>query len=167
MSKKKLMFFQLLQGVHLEDGNVYKVEIERDVKTGEVIKSDRPTIACDRDLVAAFGPEKFRKLDKDETDLLLKQAGITAVEMDTTNLISTAAAEIEMEKAVKQGAVGIAEPPGNDVTSKFPELADWPTVNVYFKRGKGFFVTENNDILTEEPLKRDEVVTWVQKYKEE
>jgi len=162
MSKKKLMFFQLLQGVHLEDGNVYKVEIERDVKTGEVIKSDRPTIACDRDLVAAFGPEKFRKLDKDETDLLLKQAGI-AVEQNHTNSNSTATA---VEKAVKQGAVGIAEPPGNDVTSKFPELTDWPTINVYFKRGKGFFVTENSDILTEEPLKRDEVVTWVKKYME-
>lgn len=163
------MFFQLLQGTHLEGENVYKAEVKLDEKTGERKIISQPIVMANRDLVSAFGPEKFRRLSDDEADLLLKRAGITVAGKQSLNDSAPATAakeETEVEKAVKEGAVGIAEPPGNDVTNKFPELNEWPTINVYYKRGKGFFVTENSNIITEIPLKRDEVHSWVKAYME-
>ena len=156
------MYFVLLRGTHVGLGNkVHHVEMETDAKGVRRIKS-QPVVESERDLVVAFGPEKFREITKGEADHMLKTAG----QQDEAIPTPAASAESEFAKAAKEGAVGIAEPPGVDVTHKFDELSEWPNITAYFKRGKGYFITDNSDIVTKEPLKRDEVVKWVQAYME-
>jgi len=152
------MYFILLRGTHLELRTPYHVEMEvvegvRKIKTQPVVESKR-------DLVVAFGPDKFRKITKDEADLMLKTAGKQKI----TTSAPAALAVSEFEKAAKEGAVGIAEPPGVDSKSKFPELSEWPQIGVYYKRGKGFIITDGDKVVTEVAVKRDAVVEWVQNY---
>jgi hypothetical protein len=161
------MYYQLLVGTHLEGGTTYSVKLETDPETGQrmVPKGGRPIVESNEDLVALFGPEKFRRVTKEEASLLLsesKAAGVTPVQI----MAPAAKAKPAVAKAVVAGAVEIAEPPGTDVKDKFPDLVEYPTVNVYFKRGKGYFVVEGGEVKTKEPLKRAEVVPWVQAFME-
>jgi len=154
------MYFVLLKGTHLEKQTAYHVETE--IVEGKREIKNQPVVESERDLAAAFGPDKFRKISKGEADLMCKSAG----KQEVTTSAPAASAESELEKAVKEGAVGIAEPPGVDVTGKFEELSEWPTITAYFKRGKGYYIVDGGNIITKEPLKRVEVVEWVQAYME-
>lgn len=160
------MFFQLLAGMHVEGGKVYSVKLETHPETGAriVARDGRPIIKSDKDLAKIFGADKFRRLTKGEASLLLAESSAAGEQSDTS--ASAPAASAEVQKAVKKGASAIAEPPGVDVKSKFPELADYPNVDVFFKRGKGYFVCIDGETKTEEPLKRDEVTNWVQSFME-
>ena len=162
------MYFVLLKGTHLEKQTAYHVETEI-VEGKREIKS-QPVVESERDLVAAFGSEKFREISKDEADLMLKKAG----KQEKPNPVPAEPAKSDFAKAAEEGAVGIAEPPGIDVTHKFEKFArKWPKIAVFFKRGKGFYVVDArtqtpvcSGIVTEEPLKRDEVAKWVKAYME-
>ena len=154
------MYFVLLKGTHLEKETAHHVEME--IVEGKRRIKSQPVVESERDLVVAFGPDKFREISKDEADHMLKTAG----KQGKTNPAPAELVADEFKKAAKAGAIGIAEPPGVDVTGKFEELSEWPKITAYFKRGKGYFITDNSDIVTKEPLKRDEVVKWVQAYME-
>ena len=159
------MYYVLIQGTHMEKGRVYKTETEQDEQGKTRIKS-QPVVESKRDLVVAFGPEKFREVSKDEALRLGFKELDVAGGQENSSPVPATATESEVAKAVKKGAVAIAEPPGVDVTGKFEELSEWPKITAYFKRGKGYFVVDGSNIVTEEPLKRDEVVKWIQAYME-
>jgi len=154
------MYFVLLRGTHLEKQTAYHVETE--IVEGKREIKNQPVVESERDLAAAFGPDKFRKISKGEADLMLKTAG----ELKITTSAPAELVASEFQKAAEAGAIGIAEPPGVDVTGKFEELSEWPTITAYFKRGKGYYIVDGGNIITKEPLKRVEVVEWVQAYME-
>lgn len=163
------MYFVLLRGTHLGLGNKkYQVEMETNTNTGVRRIKSQPVVESERDLVAAFGPEKFREISKSEADFMLKTAG----KQEKPNPVPAVSAKSNFVKAAEEGAVGIAEPPGVDVTHKFEKFArKWPKIAVFFKRGKGFYIVDAriqtpvcSGIVTEEPLRRDEVAKWVKAY---
>ena len=143
------MYFLLLQGTHLEYGKKFQAETERDGE-GRLRIKNRPVVESKRDLVTAFGAEKFRLISESEAEALSKTGGLSE----------------QVQDSAKKGAVGIAEPPGIDSTSKFPELSDWPNITAYYKRGKGYFISDNGEVVTEAPIKRGDVVVWVRSYME-
>jgi hypothetical protein len=152
------MYFVLLRGTHLEFDTSYSVEMEvvegvRKIKTQPVVESKR-------DLVVAFGPDKFRKITKDEADLMLETAGKQKITVSAPAALAIS----EFQKAAEKGAIAIAEPPGIDSKSKFPELSELPQIGVYFKRGKGYIITDDNKVVTEVAVKRGDVIEWVQNY---
>ena len=154
------MYFQLLLGVHLEGGKTYKVTFDRSDK-GEIINYNQPIIKSDRDLVQAFGQDKFRRLSDQEAKVLIGEA--TGVGKDK-NSSPVAPDETKVAKAAKAGPKEITEPPGIDVTDKFEEIED-DSVTVYFKRGKGYYVAYDEEVVsTDEPLKKAEVMPWIKKY---
>ena len=156
------MYFLLLQGTHLEFGKEFQVETERDDK-GVLRINKQPVVKSKNDLVNAFGAEKFRRISEDEAKALSKTEGL---EYDSAERQSSVDTESEVAQVAKKGAVGIAEPPGIDSTSKFPELSEWPTITVYYKRGKGYFIADNGEVVTEAAIKRGDVVEWVRSYTE-
>jgi len=163
------MYFLLLQGMHSELGKTFRAETEPD-KEGRLRIKNRPVVKSKRDLVAAFGVEKFRPISESEAKALLKTDGLLEKPPDSTDSDPAASeAESDAVKAAKQGAAAIAEPPGTDVTHKFPETQDETDITplkIYFKRGEGYFVVDNGKIITEVALKRADVVDWVQAYRE-
>lgn len=170
------MYFQLLVGTHVEGVDTYKVLLETDSETGVRRVLYRPVVQSKKDLVSIFGPDKFRRVNQQEAEMMVSQYAKYQKEATTTFIRKSVDEEVmpdkqeerkkEVAKAVAKGATAIAEPPGVDVKHKFSELSDYPTIDVYFKRGKGYFVCENGEIRTAEPLKRDEVVGWVESFME-
>lgn len=160
------MYFQLLFGKHLEKEKQYSVTIERDDQGIPHITA-QPIIESDRDLVVAFGSEKFKRIPDSEIKSLLVETSGQTTSQSTSPDVSNKEA---VEKAVKRGSAGIAEPPGVDVTNKFPEIQNGKetqfSFRVYFKRGKGYFIGDGVQILTEVPLKREEVANWIKAYVE-
>ena len=159
------MYFLLLQGTHLEYGKKFQAETEQD-NEGRLRIKNRPVIESKRDLVAAFGAEKFRLISKGEAEALSKTGGLSEQVQDSADSDPVTSEESEVAKVVKKGAVGVAEPPGIDSTHKFPELTEWPTVTAYYKRGKGYFIADNGEVVTEAAIKRGDVVEWVRSYME-
>ena len=151
--------FVLLRGTHLELEKAYSVEME--VVDGKRVIKTRPVVEAKRDLVAVFGSDKFREITKDEAGLMSKTVGVQ-------DKADPAPAELSdkdrMKKAVEEGVAEVAEPPGVDSKSKFPELSEWPQIGVYFKRGKGFIITDGDKVVTEVAVKRDAVIEWVRNY---
>lgn len=158
------MYFLLLQGVHLEFGKTFRVETERDGE-GRLRIKKQPVVESKNDLVNAFGVEKFRRISEDEAKALSKTEGLEYVSTDQQNSAETET-ESEVAEVAKKGTVGIAEPPGIDSTGKFPELSEWPTITAYYKRGIGYFIADNGEVVTEAAIKRGDVVEWVRSYKE-
>lgn len=158
------MYFQLLSGIHVQHGKKYEVVTERNKETGEILVLNQPIIESEKDMVAAFGANKFRRVYRQEmNDLLLKAGG----KVENTSSIPPAI-DTEVAEAVKKGAVGIAEPPGIDVTEKFPEISEYDdehSLKVYFKRPKGYYITDDGNVVTDVPLKKDELLNWVKIYK--
>jgi hypothetical protein len=163
------MLFQLMHGVHTEGGVTHRTKIERDKETGAVHYTEQPVIETTKDLARMFGVDKFRPIGEREATLIRSKIGEIEGAQDAVDSDPTTSVESEVAKAAKQGAVAIAEPPGKDVTEKFPEIQDETDIiplKVYFKRGEGYFVGDANEILTSVALKRSEVVAWVASYRE-
>lgn len=158
------MYFQLLCGTHVKNGKKFEVITERNKETGEVLVLSQPIIESEKDMVAVFGANKFRRVYRQEmNDLLLKAGG----KAESTSSVPPAT-DTKVDEAVKQGAVGIAELPGVDVTDKFPEISEYDeegSLKVYFKRPKGYYITDDGNIVTDVPLKKDELLNWVKIYK--
>ena len=156
------MYFVLLKGSHSEFDKNFQVKTAPDGQGVPGIVT-QPVVESTRDLVAAFGPEKFRRISNDEAKTLLPEAEKEAGRQDTAKDSDPTSS---VQKAAEEGAAEIAEPPGVDVTEKFPELSEWPTVVVYFKRGVGYFIADKNKVITEKPIKRKDIVEWVRNYME-
>ena len=155
------MYFQLLAGSYACGNKKWNVEVERDGK-GAVLSMKQPIVESNSDLLAAFGPEKFRQVTVEEAKSLRHLQNLQTVAQP-----APLPPELSLvEKAAMEGAKEIAEPPGVDVTSKYPEIQDDLTpLKIYYKRGKGYYVMDGGEIITQEPLKREDVVTWVESYR--
>lgn len=159
------MWFQLQQGIHVDakNGKTYKVEVRRDEVTGHVDFENRPLIQSDADLVAQFGPEKFRRVSDSEATVLLKktsgESGLGDVNPDVSSSKS------DVAKAVEQGASEIAEPPGKEITPKFEGAVD-VGLKVYRKEKGKYLVYSGNKLLTEEAITRAEVLKMIESYSE-
>jgi hypothetical protein len=139
------MFFRLLCGVHRELNTVYEVKLSRDAK-GALIPGHQPVVSSTRDLVAAFGSDKFQRLTDDEARILLRSEEVT--EREVARAGGGDSAETEVAVAAKQGAVAIAEPPGKDVTDKI-DGASAVGLRVYRVKKDAYLVTDSQgDLVT-------------------
>jgi len=157
------MYFVLLKGTHVELEKKFQVETAPDGQ-GVMRVTKQPVVKSDRNLLKAFGPDKFRRISNDEAKTLLPEAEKEAGRQDAVKKESDPASSVQ--KAAEEGAAEIAKPPGVDVTEKFPELSEWPTVVIYYKRGVGYFIADKNKVITEKPVKRPDIVEWVRNYME-
>ena len=152
------MYFKLKKGTGNHTQRNKKGELVTYTSAGgEVIESDI-------DLTKKY-PEKFEKVE------------IPGIEVSKK----------EVEEAAKKGAEGIAdpnkedednfdedeederEPLGKDVTSKFP-IAKEQDFKVFYKKGKGFFVTEADDeftALNKKGLKKVDVESFIEEQLED
>ena len=159
------MWFQLQQGIHVDakNGKTYRVEVERDEKTGQSHITKRPLVQSDADLVVQFGPEKFRRVSDSEATVLLKEtsgeSGLDDVDPDVSSSKS------DVAKAVEQGASEIAEPLGKEFTSKFEGAVD-VGLKVYRKEKGKYLVYSDDELLTEEAITRSEVLKMIESYSE-
>jgi hypothetical protein len=163
------MFFRLLHGIHTEKGTKYEAKTERNAE-GVLVYVSQPIVESKNDLVAHFGTNKFQRMSDKEASLLLAEHRQAAGEEMGTPFVPPAAPatpESEVSKAAKEGTKEIAKPFGKDVTHKFPFVQKKTDLTVRFKRGEGYFVEDDGKIVTEVPLKREEVLAWVRAYKEE
>jgi len=65
-----MFYFQLLRGVHAEGSIRYEATPIKDDE-GKVIDFKKPVVKAYRDLVAAFGSEKFRRISEREANALM------------------------------------------------------------------------------------------------
>lgn len=162
------MYFQLTHGVHIDskNGKTYRTEWERDDKGG-LRYTKQPVVESDVNLAEAFGTDKFRRLTEAEAkDLLLadkKASGRTA----PTGKSPDVSAETEVSKSAKKGAVGIAEPPGKDVTNRYEGAVD-AGLKIYRKAKDQYIVhtAKDDEPLTEDPITKKEVEKLIKDYLE-
>lgn len=162
------MYFRLKHGVHLENGKRYETVYERDDK-GTVTGVTQPVLQSDADLVARFGADKFERLSEHDSavqTILLtdeKSSGGATEEQAPDPATSV---ETVVEKAVKKGAVEIAEPPGKDVTNRFDGAKD-TGLKIYRKKAGEYIVCSPDDkILTDEPISKTAVEKLIDEWSE-
>jgi hypothetical protein len=167
----EIMLFRLLVGTHMEKGKVFSVKTERDTK-GVFIPVDLPIVESSSDLMMQFGADKFQKLTESEIQTLLSQRQ-ASLQQDAAgqddkspNGSPAASPESEVEKAVKKGAIGIAEPPGKEVTYRFP-MARKNRLTIYRKKGEGYLIfNSNGESITKTPVSKEAVIALVENYTE-
>jgi len=151
------MFFRLKEKV----GN----HAETDPKTGlPIVYKPGDVIESDTDLAKNW-PDKFDRVkvgpsedtpDEDEADI---QAAAEEGAKDVTPPDEDEDEDFDDEEEEKV-------PLGKDVTEKFPR-AEEEELKVFYKKGKGFFVTETEDpftALNEKKLKKAQVEDFIDEY---
>jgi hypothetical protein len=166
------MYFQLLRGMHRENGVDYKVAYEQNDQ-GVRHCVDQPVIESESDLVKNFGAEKFRRLSDNEAKAILRVDEETTIgDQESETTLDPLAPESDVTKAAKEGAAEIAEPIGKDVTDRFPG-AKVAGLSVYKKptnKAKRYVVTSLQNgadmFLTEEPIKKVDVEKLIEQWSE-
>lgn len=169
------MRFKLKQGV----GN----HTETDPKTGRPVtykSGDGQIIESDSDLVARF-PEKFERVvvggeavvQDPSTPEEEKTPVQEAAEEGAKDVMPPEEPEVEEPEAEEPDEDEADEPEGKpvpkgakDVTDKFPR-AEEEELKVFYKKGKGFFVTEEEETsiaLNEKRLKKAQVEEFIDDY---
>ena len=150
------MYFQLLHGIHTELGKKYQTVMGRN-EQGERVYLERPTVESKQDLVALFGTNKFRRLSDDEAKNLLSQKTDVSLGQATP---TDASPKGSVAEAAKQGAAGIAIPPGKDVTLKFPR-ARAMGLCIYYKEHKYKIVNDKDGKILSEGISRSQVNDFI------
>jgi hypothetical protein len=156
------MFFELQHGRHLEGGVQYATKYEPDDE-GKMQCVERPIVESHTDLVERFGPEKFRRLADSEVQDHLKKLGRLpkkdggSGKKDTTE---DSQAKSDVAKAAEEGAKDVLEPPGKDVTDRFPGASSKGLK--IFRRARNEYLVmsvdeEEETCLTEEPITKGRV----------
>lgn len=175
------MWFELLAGVH-QQANIHTGQVEtfeakiiRD-DAGKPIKRTQPVIESNRDLVALFGPDKFRRVDQirgAET----RSAGTEGEDKATGPVSPSGEAagaktalldeeEEEEEEAPVTPRPNVRRRKGADVTGKFA-LAKALDMKVWLYKGRYTVVDATGDVLNDKPLvSPSQVRTFMTRYQE-
>ena len=170
------MYFKMKDGVGSHSEKDSKTGLPVVYKSGDIVKSDS-------DLAIRF-PDKFERVN---------MGGLKETKSATVQDIETPEEEkSEVQQAAEEGVKDIQppkkdeeeeQPPkkdeeekkvklrkklGKDATAKFPR-AEEEDFKVFYKKGKGYFVTESDEpftALNKKPLKKAQVENFVEDYLE-
>jgi hypothetical protein len=160
------MYFQLLHGVHIEHGRVYKTEGKLSEQNGYEY-TFLPVIKSDVDLMKMFGPKKFARLSDEEGKRLLKKEKAVGKEPSS---LDAETQKSDVAKAALEGAheITVSSVKGKEVTERY-EGADAAGLRI-FRKAKGeylVFAAKDGALVTAAgPITKKETEKLIEQYLE-